>query len=195
MAKTANLLTDGYGGPDRIGLCLPLHWQTLCLLLGGLAAGGTVVVAREPAELAGCSLAFVAVEDAEAALEAGVDDVLACSLTPLAGRLDAVPPMVLDAAAEIPGYGDRFGPPRRTGVLVHGGEPVTVPVLPLGPADRVLTALDPRSAHGLAAVLGVLRAGAALVLLAGGEQGPAMEQERATGWFDERGLLQVREGV
>ncbi|MGZ6827602.1 MAG: TIGR03089 family protein, partial [Mycobacteriales bacterium] len=109
VAKTANLLVDGFGAPDRVGLLLPLHWQTACLLLGGVAAGATVVVAADPGELAGCAVAFTDAASAEAALDAGVDDVLACSLTPFATRLASVPPLVLDAAVELPAYGDRFG--------------------------------------------------------------------------------------
>ena len=39
VAKSANLLVDGYGGPGRVGLLLPLHWQTVALLLAGVATG------------------------------------------------------------------------------------------------------------------------------------------------------------
>ncbi len=167
MAKTANLLTDGYGGPDRLGLLLPLHWQAVCFLLGGVAAGATVVVATSASDLAGCPLAFVAAADAEAALDAGVDDVLACSLTPFGTRLASVPPMVLDAALEIPSYGDHFGGRPTTARIELGGRPFTWEPLDVGPADRVLTALDPATPAGLAALLGTLQTGAALVLLAG----------------------------
>ena len=203
VAKTANLLHDGYGGPDRIGLMLPLHWQTVCLLLGAVAAGSTVVMARSVDELEGCSLAFVSADHAEAAMDAGVDDVLACSMTPLATRLGAVPPMVLDAAAEIPGYGDHWGGQETEPMIELGGVRFMPAPLDVGPADRVLTYLHPATPQGLSAVVGTLMAGAALVLLAGedpqGAMQPVMQQvmaaEAVTAWVDGAGLLQVREGV
>jgi uncharacterized protein (TIGR03089 family) len=168
VAKTANLLVDGHGGPARVGLLLPLHWQLVCFLLGAAAAGSEVVVAAQAADLAGCAVAFVRVEDAEAALDAGVEDVLAVSGHPLGARLAAVPPLVLDAAVEVPGYGDRFPGPHPAGatVLLHG-EPFVTPDLGLGPADRVLTTLAPATEKGLGVLLAALRAGASLVLLTG----------------------------
>jgi uncharacterized protein (TIGR03089 family) len=141
-----------------VGLLLPLHWQTPCLLLGAVAAGSTVVVATTPEDLAGCEVAFTGATDAEAALDAGVDDVFACSLTPFATRLPSVPPLVLDAAVEIPSYGDRFG-----GRPAHAAlEGLVVPAVDAGPADRVLvTRLDQ--------ALGALATGAAVVLLVSGD--------------------------
>jgi uncharacterized protein (TIGR03089 family) len=168
VAKTANLLVDGYARPDRVGLLLPLHWQLVCFLLGAAAAGSEVVVASQAADLAGCPVAFVRVEDAEAALDAGVDDVLAVSGHPLGARLAAVPALVLDAAAEVPGYGDRFPGPHPAGATVLlGGEPFATPDLGLGPHDRVLTTLAPATAKGLGVLLAALRAGASLVLAPG----------------------------
>ena len=180
MAKTANLLTDGFGSPDRIGLLLPLHWQTVCLLLGGVAAGATVVVASDPSFLSGCALAFTAVEDAEAALDAGVDDVLACSLTPFATRLASVPSMVLDAAAEIPTYGDHFNGRPREARLELDGVPFAVPALDLGTTDRLLIEQPPSTSAGLGALLGGLQAGAALILLRSGDRELARIAEGVT---------------
>jgi uncharacterized protein (TIGR03089 family) len=169
VAKTANLLVDGYGAPDRVGVLLPLHWQTPCFVLGAVAAGATVVLASTAEELAGCAVAFTDLEHAEAALDVGVDDVLACSLTPFGTRLASVPPLVLDAAIEIPAYGDHFsgrpGPAR----LEVGGVPYDVPLYPVTGADRVLTRQDPRTPAGVSALLGPLRSGAALVMLLGSD--------------------------
>lgn len=168
VAKTANLLVDGHGSPARVGLLLPLHWQLVCFLLGAVAAGSEVVVAASPDGLAGCDLAFVQVEDAEAALDAGVEDVLAVSGHPLGGRLPAVPPLVLDAAAEVPGYGDRFpGPHPLTATVVLRGAPFVTPDLGLTADDRVLTTLSPATPEGLGVLLAALRAGAGLVLVVG----------------------------
>jgi uncharacterized protein (TIGR03089 family) len=183
ICKTANLLRDGYGGPDRVGILLPLHWQTPCLLLGAVAAGATAVVAATPEQLAGCSVAFTTVEAAEPALDAGVEEVFACSLTPFATRLAAVPAGVSDAAVEIPGYGDHFnGRPAHARVEVEG-QPFDVPALDVSSSDRVLTAQDPRTAQGLAILLGALQAGAAVVLLREGEASAVAAQEGVTRSF------------
>lgn len=182
VSKTANLLRDGFGAPERVGLLLPLHWQAVCFLLGAAAGGATVVVAAEPGELAGSSLAFVSADAAVGALDAGVDDVLACSGHPLGARLPSVPPMVLDAAAEVPSYGDHFGGPYATAPVVElGGAPFIVPDLGLEAGDRVLTTLPPASPEGLGVLLAALRAGAGLVLVVGDLDLPAVTAtERVT---------------
>jgi uncharacterized protein (TIGR03089 family) len=180
VAKTANLLVDGHGSPDRVGILLPLHWQTPCFVLGAVAAGATVVLASTVAELEGCEVAFTDLEHAEAALDVGVDDVLACSLTPFGTRLAAVPPGVLDAAVEVPSYGDHFagrpGPPR----LEVAGVAFDVPLYPVTGADRVLTRKDPRTPGGVGALLGPLRSGAALVMLLDGDLERVVAQEGVT---------------
>jgi uncharacterized protein (TIGR03089 family) len=190
VAKTANLLHDGYGGPDRVGLLLPLHWQTVCLLLGGVAAGSTVVVARTPDELAGCPVAFVSGVQVEGALDAGVEDVLACSMTPWATRTADLPAMVLDAAAELPGYGDHYpgGPP--PGHVELGGQDFVAESLALDSSDRVLVTRDPASREGLSALLGSLASGSALILLKEGDRQAAIASEGATAGFDESGRVE-----
>ena len=167
VAKSANLLVDGYGTPTRVGLLLPLHWQTVALLLAGVATGATVVAAAEPAELAGCEVAFVSGEHADAALAAGADEVLALSCHPLGARLPTVPAGVVDYALEVPSYADHWGGPVPTRLDVESGGSVLppLPALGLGQADRVLTAVRPADPEGLAALLAVLRCGAALVLV------------------------------
>ena len=166
VAKSANLLVDGYGGPTRVGLLLPLHWQTVVLLLAGVATGATVVVAAEPAELDGCEVAFVRADAAGAALRAGADDVLALSCHPLGARLRDVPPGAADYALEVPGHADHWGGPvpSRLDVEAAGAVLPPLPELGLSGTDRVLTAVRPADPEGLAALLAVLRSGAALVL-------------------------------
>jgi uncharacterized protein (TIGR03089 family) len=183
VSKTANLLTDGYGRPDRVGLALPLHWQLPCLLLGAVATGATVVVASDPAHLTGCPVAFTTAEDAPGALDAGVDDVFVCSLTPFATRLAEVPALAYDAAVEIPSYGDFYDARPAQARIELDGTPFEVPALDLGPADRVLTALDPRTAEGLGTLLGALRAGASLVLLRDGDPDEVARQESVSRSF------------
>lgn len=167
VAKTAHLLTTGLGAPERVGVVLPLHWQAVTLLLGAVTAGATVVVPGSPAGLAGCDAAFTTADDAEAALDAGVEEVLAVSTAPLGGRLPDLPVLVLDAGRELPVHGDTWtGPLPRGWSIEVGGDPVrALPRLPLGPTDRVLTVLGPRTRTGLlTGVLGPLAAGSALVL-------------------------------
>lgn len=168
VAKSANLLVDGYGAPERVGLLLPLHWQTVVLLLAGVDAGATVVVVTDPPALAGVDLAFVLAGQAEATLAAGCGEVFALSGHPMGAPLGPLPPMVLDYAREVPSYGDRFpGGQARSPRIELDGQPVgELPDLGLGPADRVLTTLDPATGDGLrAGLLAPLAAGAALVLV------------------------------
>ena len=180
MAKSANLLVDALGAPDRVGLLLPLHWQTVSLLLAGVATGATVVLADDPAALAGCGAAFVLAEHAEATLDAGVDDVLALSGHPLGAPAVGLPALVLDYAREVPSYADHFGGPRPGRAAVEaGGRPVE-PLAGLTGQDRLLTALDPADAVGAAVLLGALRAGAGLVLLRSGSPEPVAAAERVT---------------
>lgn len=167
VAKSANLLVDGLGGPSRVGLLLPLHWQTVALLLAGVATGATVVVAREPKELTGCEAAFTTPEAAAAALGAGVDDVLALSGHPLGAPCGPLPAMVLDYAREVPSYGDGWSGPRPASVVVEaGGRPVSPRAdTPLTAADRVLFGASLGTPEGVTDLLTVLHAGAALVLV------------------------------
>lgn len=181
-AKTANLL-QSLGPPARVGLLLPLHWQTVTLLLGTVAAGATAVLARDVTELADCDVAFVTSGDAAAALEVCAGDVLAVSTAPLGGRLRDLPTMVLDAGTELPGHGDVLAVPPPSGWSVElAGQPVRgLPDLGLGPGDRVLTVLGPATEDGL--VLGLLvplLAGAALVLVPGEVPPGAPAAERVT---------------
>ena len=166
VAKSANLLVDGYGAPTRVGLLLPLHWQTVALLLAGVATGATVVVAAEPADLDGCEVAFVLAPAARAALDAGVDEVLALSGHPLGAPVPDLPAGIGDYAREVPGHADHWGgpTPARLDVEAAGAVLPSLPDLELSASDRVLTGVRPADPAGLAGLLAVLRSGAALVL-------------------------------
>ncbi len=165
VAKSANLLVDGLGSPPRVGLLLPLHWQSVALLLATVATGATAVLATDAADLAGCDAAFVLATDAQAALDAGVDDVYALSGHPMGAPTLDLPPLVFDYAGEVPGHGDHFGGPSPAGVRVQvAGEPV-LPTPGYAAADRLLTTLGFATAAGAAELLGALQAGASVVLL------------------------------
>ena len=198
VAKTANLLVDDYGSPDRVGLLLPLHWQTLCFLVGAAATGATVVMAEDGAGLAGCPVAFVVADQAGAALDAGVDDVLAVSGHPLGARSQGLPAMVLDAAVEVPGHGDHFGGPHPASAhVVVQGRPFHPVSLDLTSSDRLLTVLPLDTAPGLGVALAALAAGASLVLVTGEADLPAIcaaERVTATAGVDVPGLRDLALG-
>lgn len=167
VAKSANLLVDGLGGPARVGLLLPLHWQAVALLLAGVATGATVVVADDADGLAGCEVAFTTADHAEAALDAGVDDVLALSGHPLGAPCGPLPALVTDYAREVPSYADHWGS-RAAGParLEVGGAPLAaLPALGLDGSDRVLVTGRPGGPAVLAVLLATLGAGAALLLV------------------------------
>ncbi len=180
MAKSANLLVDGLGSPARIGLLLPLHWQTVALLLAGVATGAEVVLAGDRAALAGCEAAFVLAPDAEAALDAGVDDVLALSGHPLGAPAGKLPGMVLDFGREVPSYGDHFGGPRPGPARVLVRDARVARLGGVTATDRLLTTLDPADPIGAAVLLGALSAGAGLVLLRAGAAAPVAAAEHVT---------------
>jgi uncharacterized protein (TIGR03089 family) len=167
VAKSANLLVDGLGGPATVGLLLPLHWQGVALLLAGVATGATVSVVDEPAALAGCDVAFTVERCAATALDAGVDEVLALSGHPLGAPCAALPPMVQDFAREVPSYGDHWGGPGPRAADVHvAGRPLgALPEPGLGADDRLLISTRLADADGLGVLLAALRAGASLVLV------------------------------
>ena len=181
MAKTANLLVDGLGRPERIGLLLPLHWQTVVLVLAGAAVGAEVTLAAAPDELVGCAACFVLPDAAEAALDAGVDEVLVLSGHPMGIPVSTpLPALVLDYAREVPSYGDHFGGPRPGPARIScAGHPVT-PVSGIDAGDRVQTSADLRGPEGAGVLLGALVAGASLVLVPDGAAGLELTAERVT---------------
>jgi uncharacterized protein (TIGR03089 family) len=181
VAKSANLLIDALGRPDRVGLLLPLHWQTVALVLAGVTTGATVVLAADTAGLAGCGTAFVLVPDAEAAMDAGVDDVLALSGHPLGAPAGALPGLVLDYAREVPTHADHFGGARPGPARIEAAGRQVEPVPGLSGSDRLLTTLAPADPTGAAVLLGALAAGASLILLRAGDAAHVAESERATG--------------
>lgn len=149
---------DGLGSPSRVGLLLPLHWQTVALLLAAVATGATAVVGSA----AGCDVAFATPDRLAEAGDA--DEVLALSGHPLGAPCGPLPGLVQDYAREVPSYGDHYGGPRPRSAAV---EPAVAPLEGVGPADRVLTVLPPDDDGGLAVLLAALRAGAGLVLVTG----------------------------
>ena len=116
VAKTANLLVDGYGlGPgDRAAVLLPPHWQSAAVLLGcwsaGLAvvgdSGPDVVSAAVDVAFAAVDVVFAAVDRAGEAPAAG--DRLALGLAPMALPLRSVPDGFADYVITVRAHGDRY---------------------------------------------------------------------------------------
>jgi uncharacterized protein (TIGR03089 family) len=193
-AKTANLLTDGYGAPERVGVVAPLHWQTVCVLLGAARTGATVVVGRGADDVAGCAVVLARADVAAACADTGAD-VLVLSDHPLAAPVADLPPGTEDFAREVPTYDDLWSAPAvRPVVVVAGGTPAEPAAVDAGPGDRVLLTADPRDVDGLALLLGLLRAGAALVLVPDAVDLAAVVREEAvtaTAGVDVEGVRRV----
>jgi uncharacterized protein (TIGR03089 family) len=181
VAKTANLLRDGLGAAPgaRVGLLLPLHWQTTVWFVACWAAGmvaspgatGTDVVVASPDELA--------------AITGGAAiDVVGLSLAPLGRPLQEPPPGVLDYAIEVPAYGDRFEPDARPApddpALEIGGRTYVHSDLTdlwgLLPGDRLLTTLPVDTIDGVRAAIAAPIASDASVVICRNPDGPRLVQ-------------------
>jgi uncharacterized protein (TIGR03089 family) len=106
VAKTGNLLADGYGLGlgDTAAVTLPPHWQTAGVLLGCWAAG--LAVDTRPAAAAVAFAAAAGLPEVPAA-----DTTFALSLHPLALPMRPPPPSgVIDYVVEVRQYGDHFVP-------------------------------------------------------------------------------------
>ncbi|MQY07168.1 TIGR03089 family protein [Actinomadura macrotermitis] len=130
VAKTANLLVDGFGAEPgtRVVLALPPHWQTAVWLMACWSAG-LVAQPVEPETVRpqsgpdavepGAGTApylLVAAEEvlADVLTDEDADEIVGLSLHALGGPLASCPPGVTDYATEVRGYGDRFVPPAGT---------------------------------------------------------------------------------
>lgn len=180
VAKTANLLVDGLGQPDRVGLMLPLHWQTVTVLLAAVATDAAVLLAERPADLAGVEVAFVLAGDAGAALDLGVAEVLALSAHPMGVAAGGLPGLAQDFAREVPSYADHYGGPQPGAARIRLDERDVEPMADLTGTDRVLSSLSPSDPLGAAVLLGALRAGAGLILLRDGDPDAVARAEGAT---------------
>jgi len=151
------------------------------------------VLARDAADLAECEAAFVAAEQAEAALDAGVGDVLALSGHPLGLPASGLPPLVLDYAVEVPSYADHFGGPRPSQAHVAAAGSTVDPLPGVTSTTRLLMTMDPADPAAAAVLLGALHSGGSVVLLRTGEpeQVAAAERVTATAGISLEGLTRL----
>ncbi|HVA61283.1 MAG TPA: TIGR03089 family protein [Mycobacteriales bacterium] len=188
VAKSANLLRDelGLDEGDRADLLLPLHWQTAVLLLGCWAVGlrTRVWAAGTTPDRRGALVIAAAERLAEARAVPGDGAVLGVSLRPFGKPLTDPPAGVTDYAAEVLGQADQFGAEAgpEAAVLDLGERLWTATDLAdeassaatelgLGPADRVLCALDYATLPGLrAGLLGPLAGRSGIVLAPGADR-------------------------
>jgi uncharacterized protein (TIGR03089 family) len=170
VAKTANLLRDGLDVQPgaRVGLLLPLHWQTVVWLVACWSAG--VVAAPNATD---ADVLVAAPDRLEAAASAGAAEIVGLSLAPLGQPLRTAPPGVLDYAIEIPTYGDRFVPYSRPtrgerALEVHGRTFDQRDLIDSGglrPGDRLLTMRAADTIDGVrAAIAAPVATGASVVL-------------------------------
>ncbi|PRY01473.1 TIGR03089 family protein [Allonocardiopsis opalescens] len=117
VAKTANFLVDELAADpgDRVGLAVPVHWQSAAWLLACWSAGLTAVPLPpegepEPAAPVDVLVAGPANLDRAVGSAAGraARDLVGLSLHPLGLPLADPPPGVVDYAAEVRGHGDHF---------------------------------------------------------------------------------------
>lgn len=183
VAKTAGLLADALEVPPggRVAVALPLHWQTLAILLGIWTAGAVAVVLDPAAAVpTGCTAAFL---DAEHARLRPLPAPSVTRVSLRAAGLDPEPadPAVTDYATEVGVQPDRFARPgdaaetaavelagrRLDGQALVAESARSARAAGLTGADRVLTTLPPCTAAGLiTGLLAPLAAGASLVLVA-----------------------------
>lgn len=127
VAKTANLLVDGLDARPgtRVVLALPPHWQTAAWLFACWSAGLVAVPVEPDADLerviadcvepSGASEPYLLVTAEERLAAAGAaataaEELVGLSLHALGAPLRDHPPGVVDYAAEVRSYGDRFVP-------------------------------------------------------------------------------------
>ena len=193
VAKTANLLVDDLGAVpgQRLGLALPLHWQTLVWALAAWSAGLVVVTGPLDERVLGADVLVVDEPRLGPAAAQASGEVVGCSLHPFGAKLQSSPMGVLDYAAEVLSHGDRFVPAPATSrpIAMVEGEPYDAGTLTaaaveaatgwgLTPGGRLLTTLDPATLDGLLAlIVAPLALGGSVVAVRHGD--PSRAEARA----------------
>jgi uncharacterized protein (TIGR03089 family) len=181
VAKTASLLVEEHDleRGDVLLVDLPAHWLGPVFLGAAWTAGLVVAFPGEAAAPA----AIVCGPDGLAVHAPRADElpVLACALLPLGVRFaEPLPPGVHDVGVEVWGQPDAFTPYDPPGdddpALVSGttqgelfGGSAGAGSAPSTGADRLLTAANPASPPGVAALARPLVSAGSLVLVAGAD--------------------------
>ena len=215
QAKTANLLRDGYGcsGESTIGVALPLHWLTPVLVGAISALDATLVLPIDAGDSSDAALTTPTTfgQHVDVALigptalshPPDADDVLACSLRPMAQDFaEPLPPGIDDYTSEVRVHGDHFAglPSVMAAPAVRIGDRTwsrieveeylqrVVRVSRLNAGDRILFAdVDPRPSAVVAASALLAGLGASGVIVVGADQKRATaiaDQENVSRTFD-----------
>ncbi|RKS05393.1 uncharacterized protein (TIGR03089 family) [Nocardiopsis sp. Huas11] len=110
VAKTANMLVDGFGVQpgDATALALPVHWQSLVWVVSCWSVGAEAVPSPRGSVAPGAAFAVADADRLDEAVDTGADEVFGTSLHPLGLPLRHVPDMVVDYSVEVRGHGDHF---------------------------------------------------------------------------------------
>jgi uncharacterized protein (TIGR03089 family) len=193
-AKTANLLRDelGAGPGSRVAVLLPAHWQTAAVLLGiwWIGAEALLGIDDPDAEIALCTADRL--DEADAAVSAGLGEVVALSLDPFGKAVADLPVGVTDYATSVRVHGDQIVPERSPGAALNGRTAAELLAAAedsaaqqgLTATDRVMSSASwDTDLHLIDNLLAVFAAGASLVQVANPDsaKGPRrIETEKVT---------------
>lgn len=174
VAKIANFLEqdcDLLPG-RRIVLDLPLHWKTLAWALGGLVAGGFVVVGRKKVNDHEPGTIIVTATPDEVSADDPEDLVVALNLDSFGFAWDGdLPDGVADGSAEVIGQADVL---LVEGLDADSNASFWANVLPDVPeVDRAVVA-NPTLAQAIALAYILFERGSSVVLVADGREGEAI---------------------
>lgn len=166
VTKTANLLTltCGVEPGSRVSLHLPRHWLLAVWVLAADAVGAELVAGSNPSQADPPGVEVAVVGPDRVAMPPPADEVIACSLAPMAAPFADPPPFpVRDFTVEARTMPDQAGPGGAPGPAGAAAEHLAS-VLGLSAGDRVAAmGPDPRPADVVREFLAPLAVGASVV--------------------------------
>jgi len=131
VAKTANLLTDEFdvGPGSTVAVALPVHWQTVAVLLGVWSCGAAVLdtAAEDDGRLAEAAVVLADADRLPPLEELDLPELMGLSLHPLGLGMTGYVGPARDFALEVRPQGDVFSPwqpvdPAAPGLVLGGLE-------------------------------------------------------------------------
>ena len=130
LAKIAGLITAESTRGDGVHVGLPPHWRTVAWACGAWSAGRTVLLgSTEEIDNAGLSPELSVAFTPEDLCDTAEVQVLVPAASLALRWPGALPALVLDGAADLMSYPDRFTPvsaPGTRGGVLNGAEPTTL---------------------------------------------------------------------